>query len=455
MKVLLIKPESVGIFSLTSQVDHEPLELEYLAAALKQQGHQPMIYDRRHDHTPLGKKLRVCAPQVVCLTAYINQEPLAKRIIAAVKAWNGSTVVIAGGSHIELNYANFYNSKADYLYHLSGLDNFMQLIHWLADASPQKDTQRLRHIQGLCYRSGAGWVDTGKAPQDPNLLPLPDRSYFYSNLSRYGYLRFRPLALVKNAFSCTHSCSFCYCTNINGGQYACRDAEALVDEIEQLDVPYIHITDDNFLCSPAYLDRFLTLLQARNIHKQFLIYGRADFIAQNPELIQRFAALGLVLVMVGLEALDERELHQYNKKVTLRENEQCIAVLRQAGVICAGLFIVRYDMNKQDFTKLYRYIAEREIIPTVSIFTPMQGAADYAQYKDSLLDDNVCRQDLYHCLLQPRHMSVAAFYRCYYTLMLRLFWNKRKSPLYAGVGMRDFFRLPLVLFLQIRRKFIL
>ena len=29
MKILLIKPETVGIFSYTNLVDHEPLELEF------------------------------------------------------------------------------------------------------------------------------------------------------------------------------------------------------------------------------------------------------------------------------------------------------------------------------------------------------------------------------------------------------------------------------------------
>lgn len=34
MRVLLIKPETVGIFCYTNQVEHEPLEMEYLKTNL-------------------------------------------------------------------------------------------------------------------------------------------------------------------------------------------------------------------------------------------------------------------------------------------------------------------------------------------------------------------------------------------------------------------------------------
>ena len=35
MKILLIKPETVGIFSFTYLVEHEPLEMEYLYTVFK------------------------------------------------------------------------------------------------------------------------------------------------------------------------------------------------------------------------------------------------------------------------------------------------------------------------------------------------------------------------------------------------------------------------------------
>ena len=266
--------------------------------------------------------------------------------------------------------------------------------------------------------------------ETPADLPVPDRTYFYKNKHRFRYLCFRPLALVKNSYSCRKACNFCFCTNRNSGRYACRSVESLVDEIASLDVPAIHITDDDFLIDRDYLKEFIRLIKEKDIHKKYLIYGRADFIAHNEDIIKEFAEIGLSLIMVGLEATSEEELDSYNKRVTVSENEECIRILAENNVICAGLFIVHPGMTKEDFKKLYNWIAARKIIPTVSVFTPMQGSAMYKKYEDQMINKDVTKQDLFHCLLKPEHMSVGAFTREYYKLSLGLAFKNRKSPLY-------------------------
>ena len=74
MKILLIKPETVGIFSFTNQVEHEPLELEYIYTILKDNNYESYIYDRRYNLTPLKKVLKSYNPSIVCITGYIRQQ---------------------------------------------------------------------------------------------------------------------------------------------------------------------------------------------------------------------------------------------------------------------------------------------------------------------------------------------------------------------------------------------
>ena len=76
MKILLIKPETVGIFSFTYLVEHEPLEMEYLYTVFINNGHEPVIYDRRYELCTLKKKIRITRPDVVCITGYITQQEL-------------------------------------------------------------------------------------------------------------------------------------------------------------------------------------------------------------------------------------------------------------------------------------------------------------------------------------------------------------------------------------------
>lgn len=430
MNILLIKPETVGIFSYTYLVEHEPLEMEYLYTVFTAMGHHAVIYDRRYELISMKKKLKEVKPDVVCVTGYITQQKLVIKYCDVIKSYDPKIQIILGGSNVEINYTNYFDSKADYLYHLSGLENQKKLIGYIEQEKQGNTSISLKDIPGICYRENGEWVVNPKVVETPADLPVPDRTYFYKNKHRFRYLCFRPLALVKNSYSCRKACNFCFCTNRNSGRYACRSVESLVDEIASLDVPAIHITDDDFLIDRDYLKEFIRLIKEKDIHKKYLIYGRADFIAHNEDIIKEFAEIGLSLIMVGLEATSEEELDSYNKRVTVSENEKCIRILSENNVICAGLFIVHPGMTKEDFKKLYNWIAARDIIPTVSVFTPMQGSAMYKKYEDQMIDRDVTKQDLFHCLLKPEHMSVGAFTREYYKLSLDLAFKNRKSPLY-------------------------
>ena len=464
----------MGIFSYTYLVEHEPLEMEYLYTLFTEHGHQAELYDRRYDLTPLRKKLRQSRPDVVCITGYITQQKLMIRYCDIIKDFDPKIQIILGGSNVELNYVNYYGSKADYLYHLSGLKYLLELVTYIdqnkndgnesnAIGQGEKDQPegqgmclQLADISGICYRKDGSWIVNPKVIESPEDLPIPDRTFFYRNIKRFRYLSFRPLALVKNSFSCRKACNFCFCTNRNSGRYACRSVESLVNEIASLSVPAIHITDDDFLVDREYLKEFIRLIREKNVHKQYLIYGRADFIAQNEDLIKELAEIGLALVMVGLEATNDEELDSYNKRVSLRENEECIRILSENHIYCAGLFIVHPRMTKDDFKKLYHWIAARDIIPTISVFTPMQGSAMYKDYEKDMINQDVTKQDLFHLLLHPDHMSVRAFTWEYYKLSLGLAWKNRKSKLYAA---NNYFGamcyIVKVLFLKLRRAIVL
>ena len=452
MRILLLKPETVGIFRYTNLVDHEPLELEYLYTVLKNNGYDSIIYDRRYDLTPLKKKLKQVQPDVVCITGYITQEILMKKLIHLIKKYDKKISVIIGGSHAEINYKNFYDTPVDYIYHLSGLNQFLELVEFIK--SKEKST-RLSNIAGICYKENEKWKVNKKVFQTPNDLPPVDRTYFYENKNRFRYLIFHPLALIKNSYSCKNNCSFCFCTNRNSGKYACREVENLVNEIKITDAPNIHITDDNFLTDREYLKLFVKLIHKNKINKKYLIYGTADFIAENEDIMTELKGIGLSLIMVGLEARSDEELDSYNKKASVHNNEECVRILDDLDIICAGLFIVHQEMTKKDFKELYSWIATRNIIPTISVFTPMQGTADFVKYKDNLLSSDPRKQDLFHCILKPKYMTLAGFYYRYYKLSIKLAFKRRKVPLYSCVNFGSFFFILKSLLIKLRRSFVI
>jgi len=76
----------------------------------------------------------------------------------------------------------------------------------------------------------------------------------------------------------------------------------VIDELEGIREKEIYIVDDDFLLSRSRVSEFIRLLHERNIRKKYLLYGRADFIASNPDLIRDFKNAGLRTVIVGLES---------------------------------------------------------------------------------------------------------------------------------------------------------
>ena len=80
----------------------------------------------------------------------------------------------------------------------------------------------------------------------------------------------------------------------------------------------------------------------------------------------------------------------------------------------------------------------------------------YKDYEKDMINQDVTKQDLFHLLLHPDHMSVRAFTWEYYKLSLGLAWKNRKSKLYAA---NNYFGamcyIVKVLFLKLRRAIVL
>ena len=87
MNVLLLRPrphrETIG---LQNVMICEPLELEYLAAALLEAGHRVEIVDLILDRRPLERITAQFQPRLVGITGYVAHVNVVKALAARVKA---------------------------------------------------------------------------------------------------------------------------------------------------------------------------------------------------------------------------------------------------------------------------------------------------------------------------------------------------------------------------------
>ena len=202
-------------------------------------------------------------------------------------------------------------------------------------------------------------------------------------------------------------------------QYFARDLEDIVKELETIPETEIYIVDDDFLVGRDRILKFCDLLEQRGVHKKYLIYGRADYIASNEDVIKRFKEVGLRAVIVGLESCDSKQLDDYNKRTNVAINEKAVGILKKYDVECYGTFILGLDWTKADFNALYKWIKKLGLVfVNLQPLTPLRGTDIYEKYKPRFIvrEDEYEKWDLAHLVVRPDNITVRQY--SWYTMVL-------------------------------------
>ena len=154
-------------------------------------------------------------------------------------------------------------------------------------------------------------------------------------------------------------------------------------------------------------------MEKRNIHKRFLVYGRADFIASHEKVIGRLSRHGLSAVIVGVESVREKDLKDFNKRSSLENNEKAIRILQKYGIELYATMILQPDFTKEDFRQIEDYIIGLNVsFVNLQPLTPLPGTEIYDDYKDKILVSrkDYAMWDLAHIVLEPELMSIRQYY---------------------------------------------
>lgn len=416
MKVLLIRPrpdpETIG---LQHVMVCEPLELEYLAANVPEglrSRVEVKIVDLILEKTPFDRILQRESPDLAVFTGYITHVGTIKSLAARVKTLFPGCLCAVGGVHAEVVPEDFLDPAIDFIYSRNGIEAFNRTLAAMLDgktpAQIRDDLDRIGEKE-LTF-----------------LHRHPDRAAVKQYRKDYYYMFHRPCALIKTSYGCPFNCSFCFCKEVTGGRYFTRDLKDVADELEDIEESEIYIVDDDFLYDPHRIRQFLALLRERGIHKKFLVYGRADFVAENQELLREFREQGLQAVIVGLESIRRRDLDAYHKGTDVDINEKAVRVLAELGIELYATLILPLDFSKGDFRDLSDWVRALGIrFVNLQPLTPLPGTAIFADYTDKLLYPRTRYEmwDMAHVILQPEHMSTRAFYweivKAYHRIILR------------------------------------
>ena len=413
MKILLVQPAPFepGRLGLENVIWlSEPVALTSIAAMVPD--HEVRILDMRlEEDLRYNEVLREFRPDLVGTTSMTTDCYQAKALLHIAKNTLGdSCFTIVGGHHPTLAPSDFYEGCVDAMCVGEGEDTFEELVAHLHGGGAHRD---LGHIPGLRYQDPAGeWVYSGKRGQQRDLdsFPAPARHLIKRYTSEYFFTVANPMASMSTSRGCSFDCNFCAIWEFYDRRTRYLSAEAICDQLEQIEEPFVFFLDDNFLSKKARLEALAAEIKRRGIKKYWGTQGRTDFIADNPDTMRRLRDAGLIMILSGYESNDENALDALLKRNTVDKNKRAAEMMRDLGIISTGIFMIRPDFDEADFDTLYGHINELGVaMPLVTVYTPLPGTQLYREREDDLLTRDSRFFDLLHSVL-PTKLPRQRFY---------------------------------------------
>jgi radical SAM superfamily enzyme YgiQ (UPF0313 family) len=392
----------------------EPLELENLATLIKA-GNEVRIVDMILEKKELKYFIQDFKPDVVCFTGYITHIPVIIEYCQVVKMINPLIITVTGGVHIEQFPEDINHECIDYRVVRNATRTFPQLIGFLGG--------KPAFPPGVLRRNEVR--DESQLPAYDFYSIRPDRTLTQKYRNRYFYVFHNRVALMKASFGCPYKCNFCFCRKVAGDIYFARPIQDVIEELISIQEKEVYFVDDDFLVNVERVREFIRLVKEKGIKKKYLIYGRADFIGKNPELIREFKSIGLRTIIVGLESFDDLELSDFNKQTDSNINRMAMAVLNKYGVNCYAGVIISPSWGPDEFRKAGDIMLELGIkFVNLQPLTPLKGTGVIVNEEDLVIDRHeFAKWDLAHVALRPEKMNLTEFYQQILDLYIRLIFN--------------------------------
>ena len=434
MRVLLVNPASG---KLTMGLKHvskvEPLGLEVIGAAVAQ--HDVEILDMELDPDLTGT-LRRFRPNIVGASAQVVQTYSAHRVLERAKAFDPSILTLLGGHHATLRPQDFNAPYIDAIVLGEGVPAFRAIV-----AQREAGRDDFSDIPGLAIPQDGQlhFTQSRPVPSTLNHQPLPNRALTDKYRSRYFYLFESSVASIQTSMGCSFGCIFCSCQAFAERHFVPRSPELIVEDLSRIDEDFVIFCDDHSFLDPKRMERLHDLIVERGIRKRYFAYTRTDCVVENPELFAKWAQIGLVLVMTGLEALEDAGIDAVHKGTNIDINDRAITILERCGIGLSAGFLVTPDFTEADFQRIDDYVQARPniLLTELTPLTPLPGTELHDQQTYQIVSENRELYDLAHFVI-PTTLPSREMYRLMRKYYRRAVWRAiRRLRLYRpGAALR-------------------
>lgn len=328
-----------------------PLGLAYIAAAVKNAGHEIDVADLCFGHNPVADLRHQVArfqPQVIGLSlrnvdnaAYpltVDYLALHREVIDALHAVSDAPVVLGGSGFSILPQAYMRELGGDWGIAGEGERAFVALLQALQ--------------QGLDPSSIPGVVAADiKALNSSGITLQPQRPLNWSEALRplrdpfdYArYIRRGGSGNIQTKRGCVFKCSYCTYPLLEGNRFRARTAADVVDEIESLQQEYgphpIFFVDSILNFPHGHVEAICEQILQRGLDLRWSCY--ATPVKLDRHQAQLMARAGCEGIELGTDAVDDEQLSRlgksFNADIAERANRYCMqAGLRVCQTIIFG-----------------------------------------------------------------------------------------------------------------------
>lgn len=407
MRVLLVWPRNERALLSDRLSCCEPLPLEYLGGALRGD-HDVTIHDLRLD-PPLEQYAHTHEPPdlVGIAIPYTTSVRVSREVSHEVRRLWPDVPIVLGGHHPTVSAEWLEGFAADWV--VAG-EGGAPLGHLARDLEAGRTPTPTRGLAPYDARTG---LERGRrpAPAALNSLPTPDRSLLAHHRRDYFHSVYRPVSLIRFTAGCPYTCKFCSLWRMTDRRYLVKDIDRLLAEIADIDGENLYVVDDEAFIQPGRMLELADAIEGAGFRKKFHMYVRTDTALRRPDVIARWAEIGLDSVLVGAESMTDEELSVYRKGTDPNQTRRALDLFHANGVKVRANFIVQPGWLDEDFARLSRTVEELQVdMPSFSVLTPLPGTDLYDESRSQLISDDPELFDCYHTLF-PTRLPLERFYQ--------------------------------------------
>jgi radical SAM superfamily enzyme YgiQ (UPF0313 family) len=341
---------------LSDQDNDIPIGLCYIAAVLKQAGHQVRILDGQiipNVEFVLEKLLKENRYDLIGFSAVTQTALGTINLSKIVKTVSPGSLTIVGGVHPTVMGKEVLKQMPDIDIAVigEGERTILEIVEHL------QNRRALFSINGIVFRQGAELFGTKPRELIQNLDLIPFPEYSLIDIEKYtpppGLFFRKPIAGVITVRGCYYNCNFCADRVIWQKKCRLRGVDSIVDEVELLNKKYgvkeIKFFDSTFTINKKRAKEICSALIDRKLDIIWRCSSRVDTV--DPELLKLMKQSGCLSISFGIESGDEETLKRMNKNITIDQIRKAVKWANDAGMEVKGFFLLNYPGDTIESTE--------------------------------------------------------------------------------------------------------